>query len=582
MLNYNILKQKLSSLDKRDYGKYQKLVGSYDYPLFKLIIEQIPKDPYAPPHTGIYRIQVKRNDERIINMKFTSKIQKVAFTDFLTRCFFKESKKFCKGIRGTGHSGLITINEPGQCILERSSVVVTDEIIELRCFLGMSANGRIVTADIAEEMLFTELPKIVEESLLKENINQNALKKHIEVAEDSEYLRDKLDKLGLIAFIANGSILPRQSSDSDKPMSSEKAITFKSPESLTFEIKLPNAGYIKGLGIKKGITLVTGGGYHGKSTLLSVLERGIYNHVPSDGREYCVSNIKTAKIRAYSGRYVVKTDISTFINNLPLNQDTTSFSTNNASGSTSQAANIVEAIEIGAEVLLMDEDTCATNFMIRDNKMQQLVDKKDEPITTFIDRVKQLYEQKGISTILVLGGVGEYFDVSDCVIQMLEYEPFDVTLKAHHITNKTHTKRKVESDNSNITINERIPLSKSISAVNKHGKFSIFAKDVHRLNFGNQVVDITDLEQLIELSQTKALGYAIEYAKKYMDDKTTLLEVVKHVASDIEENSLDVVSDKISGHFARFRELELAFAINRLNGFDVLQKRNLFNKTSII
>ena len=572
MLNNNILRQKLSSIDNLDYGRYQSLLGTYSFPIFNLIIEQIPKDPYAPPHTGIYRIQVKRSDKRIINMEFTSKIQKVAFADYLTRCFFEAARKISKGIRGTGHSGLITINEPGQCILERNSVVITDELIEVRCFLGMSANGRIITADIAQQMLFTELPKIVEESLLKEKIDQKEMKKHINVAEDSEYLRDKLDELGFIAFIANGSILPRQSSGSDKPMSSETAITFKAPESLTHEIKLPNAGYIKGLGIKKGITLIAGGGYHGKSTLLNVLERGIYNHIPGDGREYCVSNIKTAKIRAYSGRYVAKTDISTFINNLPLNQDTTSFSTNNASGSTSQAANIVEAIEVGAEVLLMDEDTCATNFMIRDNKMQQLVAKKDEPITTFIDRVKNLYEQKNISTILVLGGVGEYFDVSDCVIQMLNYEPFDVTSKAQQIANTITTKRKIEGDNSTICINERIPLPKSISAVNQHGKFSIFAKDVHSLNFGNQILDLTDLEQLIELSQTKALGYAIEYAKKHMGDKATLREVVERVSSDIEENGLDMVSDKISGHFARFRELELAFAINRLKGFEVVQK----------
>ena len=572
MINNNILKQKLSSIDKRDYGAYQTLLGSYDFPMFKLIIDQIPKDPYAPPHTGIYRIQVQRNDERIINHELTSKIHKVAFTDFLTRCFFDASKEISKGIRGTGHSGLITINQPGQCILDRNSVVITDEVIEVRCFLGMPADGRIINSDVAQDMLFNELPIIVEESLFKMKLDIKAMQKHIDVAQDTEYLRNKLDKLGLIAFIANGSILPRKSGSSDEPMSEKTAITFKAPDSLTQEIKLPNAGTIKGLAIKKGITLIAGGGYHGKSTLLSTLERAIYNHIPGDGREYCVSNVKTAKIRAYSGRHIAKTDISIFINHLPLHQDTTSFSTNNASGSTSQAANIVEAIEAGTEVLLMDEDTCATNFMIRDNKMQQLVSKDDEPITTFIDKVKQIYEEKGISTILVLGGVGEYFDVSDTVIQMLNYEPFDVTEKAQHIADNAQTKRKVEGDNSPIHIQDRIPLAKSISAINNYEKFSVFAKEVHRLNFGNQVVDLTDLEQLMELSQTKALSYAIEYAKKYMDDKTTMREVIECVIADIEENGLDIISDKISGHFARFRELELAFAINRLKGFDVIQK----------
>jgi len=571
MLNNNILKQKLFSIDKRDYGAYQTLLGSYDFPMFKLIIEQIPKDPYAPPHTGIYRIQVQRSDKRIINHEITSKIRKVAFTDFLSRCFFDASNKISKKDRGTGHSGLITINQPGQSILERNSVVITDEIIEVRCFLGMPADGRIITADVAKEMFFTELPKIVEESLLKEKIDLEAMKKHIDVAQDTEYLRNKLDELGLIAFIANGSILPRKNGSDDKPMSDKMAITFKAPQSLTQEIQLPNAGLIKGLAITKGITLIAGGGYHGKSTLLSTLERAIYNHIPGDGREYCASNVKTVKVRAYSGRHVTKTDISMFINNLPLHQDTSSFSTNNASGSTSQATNIVEAIEAGTEVLLMDEDTCATNFMIRDNKMQQLVNKDDEPITTFIDKVKQLYVEKNISTILVLGGVGEYFDVSDTVIQMLNYEPFDVTQKAHYIANNTLTKRKVEGNDMPIRIQDRIPLAKSISPINDYGKFSVFAKEVHRLNFGNQVVDLTDLEQLMELSQTKALSYAIEYAKKYMDSKATLREVIEHVIADIKENGLDVISNKISGHFAEFRELELAFAINRLKNLKVTQ-----------
>ena len=573
MLHKDTLKQKLASIDKRDYGHYQKLVGSYDFSFFKLIIQQIPKDPFAPPHTGIYRIQVGRTDERIINMGFVSKVQKVAFADYLSRCFYDASQRLSKGVRGTGHSGIITINEPGQCILERNSVVITDDIIEVRCFLGLPAEGRIITADIAQQMFFTELPKIVKESLLRENIDHEAIQRHLEVAEDTQYLRDKLDSLGLIAFIANGSVLPRQSGTSDKPMRDKKAIPFMAPESLTQAIELPHVGMIKGLAIKKGITLIAGGGYHGKSTLLDALETCIYNHIPSDGREYCVSSVKTAKVRAYSGRHVAKTDISPFINNLPFNQDTTSFSTNNASGSTSQAANIIEAIEAGAEVLLMDEDTCATNFMIRDSKMQQLVHKKDEPITTFIDKVKQLYEERNISTILVLGGVGEYFDVADSVIQMINYEPFDVTHKAHRIANASPTEREVEGEAYPVVIHERIPLPQSIDSLSEYGKFRIYAKETHHLNFGKEVIDLTDLEQLVEVSQTKALGYAIEYAKKYMNNKATLREIVEHVESDIEEKGLDVISDKISGHFAGFRSLELAFAMNRFRGFDVIQKK---------
>jgi predicted ABC-class ATPase len=572
MLNTNILKQKLASIDAQDYASYQSLLGTYDFALFKLIIQQIPKDPYAPPHTGIYRIQVKRDDPRIINLKIDTKIKKIAFADFLARHFFKASQKISNVIRGTGYSGIITIDQPGQSILERNSIVITDEVIEVRCFVGLPADGREIISEIAEHMLFNELPDIVNESLLNKNIDHKTLHRHIAVAEDAEYLRSKLHSLGLIAFIANNSILPRESGTSDKPMSSKTAVLFATPDSLIKEIQLPHAGQIKGMGVPEGVTLITGGGYHGKSTLLNTLESGIYNHIPGDGREQCVSITRAVKLRAYNGRYVIKTDISPFIKNLPFHKDTMSFSTENASGSTSQAANIMEAIEAGADVLLMDEDTCATNFMIRDSKMQQLVNKEDEPITTFIDKVKQLYLEKNISTVLVLGGVGDYFDVSDRVIQMINYKLFDVTSKAHNIANMFPAKRKVEDEAYPFHICERIPVSGSIVPLNEHGKFSIYAKEVHRLHFGKHNIDLADLEQLMELSQTKALGYALEYSKKYMDNKSTLREVVNRVIKDIDENGIDVISDKISGHFAWFRGLELAFTLNRLRGFDVIQK----------
>ena len=573
MNNEQTLRNKIKSIDGRDYGACQSLKGEYDFSKrFKLFIHQIPKDPYAPPHTGIYRIIVDRNDDRIVNFKAKTKIQGIAFTDFLARNYFNACKIISKGPRGTGYSGIITIDQPGQSILERNSVVITDETIEVRCFLGLPSRGRRINSQVAEEMLLSELPEIVDSSLFKENIDPDALSKHIESAVDAEYLRGQLDSLDLVAFIANNAILPRKSGTSNKPMSNSDAVPFVAPSSLTIEIDLPHAGQVKGMGVPKGVTLITGGGYHGKSTLLNTLEAGIYNHIYGDGREQCVATIHAAKIRAYSGRHVVKTDISPFIKNLPYQKDTTSFSTTNTSGSTSQAVNIMEAIEAGAKVLLMDEDTCATNFMIRDRKMQKLIKKEDEPITTFIDKVKQLYLEKNISTVLVLGGVGDYFDVSDKVIKMMNYQPFDVTSKAHEISDMFPGKREVEDKAYPFNIRERIPRPESIVSLNKYGKFSVYAKDVHRIHFGEYDIDLTDLEQLMELSQTKALGYALEYSKKYMDGQNTLRKVVEHVMKDIELHGIDIISKRISGHFAWFRGLELAFTLNRLRSFNVIQK----------
>jgi len=561
------LQQKIGSLDGRDYGAYQSLLGEYQYPLFKLFIQQIPKDPYAPSHTGVYRVQVRRDDSRIVSQDITSRPREVAFRDFLAREFYSNSRQISGTVRGTGLSGIITIDEPGQVILDRSSVVVLNDCIEIRCFVGLPANGRIIDAALAQTMLLEDLPGIVEQSLTRDKVDTNALEKHISVMEDAEHLRARIDSLGLVAFIADGAVLPRRSGTSDLPMAQEQVIPFASPPALAVELDLPHAGRVRGMGIARGITLITGGGHHGKSTLLNTIEDGIYNHVPGDGREQCVSVLRATKVRAYSSRYVTNTDISPFIRNLPYGKDTSSFSTDNASGSTSQAANIVEVIEAGADVLLMDEDTCATNFMIRDAKMQQLVSRDNEPITCFIDRARDLVSQKNISTVLVLGGIGDYFDIADCVIQMVDYQAQDVTEEARRIVTQTSGGRIPEGDDSPIRFRARVPLVESISPLNRYGKFRVSAKEVHRLQFGDQEIDLTDIEQLKELSQTKALGFAIAYAKKYMDGINTLSEVVDKVDQDIRMQGLDILSERINGNFATFRKIELASAMNRLRGF---------------
>jgi predicted ABC-class ATPase len=572
MLDTNSLQKKLESIDGQDYGAYQSILGEYDFTAFRLLINQIPKDPYAPPHTGLYHIRVNRHDDHIIDQKVETRIQEIAFRDFLARLFYAASENISKQRRGTGYSGVITINPPGQAILERNCVVIARDTIEIRCFLGLPASGRKINSKVAKEMLFEELPEIVDLSLFESNIDKQALQKHIETTEDSEFLRQQLNSSAIVAFIADGSILPRESGTSDRPLNKEAAIPFQSPKSLSVEYNLPHSGKICGMGIPAGVTLIVGGGYHGKSTVLKTIESGIYNTIPADGRERCVSLPNTVKIRAYGGRYIINTDISPFIRNLPFKKDTTSFCSENASGSTSQAASIMEALEVGAQVLLMDEDTCATNFMIRDKKMQQLVQKADEPITTFIDKVKQLYSEKNISTIIVLGGAGDYFDVSDAVIQMIKYVPFDVTAKAQEISQADPVKRTIEDEDYPFNIRNRVPVADSIDPTNQYGKRSVYSTEIQQLVFGKNKIDLTDLEQLCELSQTKAIGSALEYAREYMHEELTLKEIIIKVMQDIENEGLDVLSKQLTGHFAWFRGLELAFTMNRLRSFNAKQK----------
>lgn len=571
MRSIDSLKERLKGLDGKDYAACQSLKGSYAYERFRLHVDRIPKDPYAPPGTGIFRVSVSRTDAGFPAEYSTSRIKSIAFRDFLNRCFHVACVRICRGRRGTGHSGLITIAEPGQEMLDRTSIHADEENIEARFFLGFPATGRRINAPVAQTMLFEELPRIVESTLLAENVDLGALEGHVKAAEDAEYLRGRLSEMGLVAFIADGAVLPRSSGIDPRPLQGESVVPFRSPDSMRLSIALPHAGTVSGMAVPEGVTLIVGGGYHGKSTVLQALELGIYDHIPADGRELCVCLPTAVKIRAYSGRSVTNTDISAFINGLPQQQDTTSFSTRNASGSTSQAAFVSEAVEAGARVLLMDEDTCAANFMIRDGRMQQLVASHQEPITAFVDRVKQLYRELGVSTVLVMGGSSDYFDVADCVIQMLDFQPVDVTGRVLDILRTSPSQRANEGGSGFMRPRERAPFAGELDSRNEYGHFRISARDAHHVVYGRMQIDLSDVEQIREIGQAQAIGRAIEHARKYMDGRSPVREVIDQVMSDVLRMGLDVLDPRCTGNLAFFRGLDLAAALNRIRGLTVSQ-----------
>jgi predicted ABC-class ATPase len=564
------LRQKLQPLDGKDYTAYQSLKGQHAYPGFDLLIDRIQKDPYAPPHTGIYRAIVESGKAGFKPDMIETKVRETALRDYLARRFFDSCSKICKGRRGTGYSGVVTIAEPGQSILDRSSIAITDSHVEARFFIGFPANGRKISAKVAETILFEELPEIVGDSLYLEKLDQDEVYRHIRSAEDADHLRNSLDSLELVAFIADGAMLPRESGASEKPLVKDAVIPFESPKNLRVELTLPNAGKVTGMGIRKGVNLIVGGGYHGKSTLMRAVELGAYNHIPGDGRELCVSLPGTVKVQASSGRSVAYTDISPFINNLPFMKDTTAFTTENASGSTSQAASISEAIEAGAEALLMDEDTCAANFMIRDKRMQELVAREDEPITAFIDNIRRLHEEREVSTILVMGGSGDYFDMADCVIQMKEFVPLDVTGEAKRVSGDFPTGREDEPGASFEKESTRKPLAASLSPYNEYNKLRIASQDLKTLIFGKEKVGLSDVEQVVEKAQLKAIGLAINYAKKYMDGNKTLKEIIGLVMDEVSRGGLDLLDPNLIGDLAGFRGHEFAAVLNRIRSLEVV------------
>lgn len=570
MKTHSDLQNTLRRIDGKGYKAYKDIKGIYDFGNFTLFIDHVQGDPFAAPSK--VRVRVRQEAAKFPPDTFRSKSREVGIRDFLTRKFGTAAGKISRANKGSGKSGTISIDRPGQEILERTSCFVNREVVEARFVMGLPAFGRKIAGRKAEQMFFQELPEIVDSSLFFESLDSNALYRHIETCEDADFLRVKLNSLSLTAFVAEGGILPRASGIDPRPLSRTKAIPFESPDSMRVEVELPNSGKITGMGVPEGITLIIGGGYHGKSTLLNALELGVYNHIPGDGREFVVTNPMAMKIRAEDGRRIEKVDISPFINNLPLGERTDDFCSENASGSTSQSANIVEAVEAGARVLLVDEDTSATNFMIRDHRMQELVVKEKEPITPFIDKAGQLYNDRGVSTILVMGGSGDYFDVADTVICMIEYRPRDYTGRAKEVAEKFRAERKQEGGQAFGKITERIPLSGSFDPSRGKKKVKIKCSSVDSIGFGRENIELGSVEQLVHISQTRAVGDAIFYAKKYMNSHRTLKEVTSAVLNDVENSGLDTLSPSPAGNYAYFRELELAAAINRLRSLKVKQK----------
>lgn len=571
MLTEKELRENLNKIEGAGYKSYKSLLGEYDFGDYALFIDSVQRDPFASPSR--LRVRVYNDKAGFPSDTYTSRSREIALRDYLARKFNENIKLFSLGNRGSGGSGRISIDAPGQEILERSSVVITHLYIEVRFTAGMPAIGRSVAAKHAEAMLFEELPKIVNLSLKFENLDEAQLYEHLHCAEDADFIRGELENLGLVAFIAEKSLLPRVSGVDDRPLPEEDAVLFESPVELREDLFLPNLGMISGMGIPKGVTLITGGGFHGKSTLLRAIERGIYNHIPGDGREFVVTNPNAVKIRAEDGRRVENVNIKPFISKLPFGKETESFSTDDASGSTSQAANILEALEVGADALLIDEDTTATNFMIRDHRMQELVAKNNEPINPFIDKVKSLFREHRVSTVLVIGGSGDYFDVADRVIRMTEYKPEEVTEEAKEIADRFKTERVVEGGDYFGVLTDRIPIRESVDAAKGKRKAKISQKGLHSIKFGKNLIDISALEQLVDMSQTNAIGDAIVYSKRYMDGVKTLREITSLVMMDIARNGLDVLKKKVAGDYAEFRSLELAAAINRLRTLHVEQKK---------
>lgn len=550
----------LEEIDGRGYKSYQSIQGVYQFSDYQLSIDHVQGDPFAAPSKVSIRIEGTKAEFPLLY--FDKPYKRIALQDYLLCLFSNVIKKISFQVKGSGKSGMIITTSPKAEILERTSCTVnqtTGDLI-MRLEIGFPAYGRTVCSTELITILFQLLPSCIKQTLYFNAIDQTELQETIFLAENQYQIRKELQKRGLVAFIANGSILPRESGVSDRPL--KNAIPFQSPKSLEVSINLLHGTTITGMGIKKGVTLIVGGGYHGKSTLLQALELGVYNHRKKDGREYVITDESAIKLRAEDGRSIKQVNISYFISNLPNKKDTCKFSTEDASGSTSQAANLIEGMEAGATVFLIDEDTSATNFMIRDKLMQQVIVKEMEPITPFIDRVRQLYEQQGISTILVAGSCGTYFYTADTILQMEHYEPIDITQKVNQIITQYPQKiKKIEEPINWNFYNPRIMLFNR----KKEERIKIKANSTDSLFFNKDVIDLRYVEQLVDSEQVIGLGYLLNWILKQADGKTEIKVLAERIWKIVNQKGLESLFEnhnRISAA-AMPRKQELFACLNR-------------------
>ena len=423
MKTQNELRTLLRSIDHKSYPAYKSLAGAWKFDRYTLVIDHVQGDPFASPSS--LHVEIPHGLAKFPAAYYAKDCSRIALQDFLVRQVGKQFEQYNFKAKGSGKSGLLSISRCGQAVLERSACEITDSGLTVRFHVGFPAFGRTINAGELDKILFDFLPRCVESSLFYARLDAKKVERVVHLAEDQNELRRILKEEKLVSFVANGSVLPRKSGISDLPMAD--SVVFASPTTMERTFELPHRGKITGMAIPEGITLIVGGGYHGKSTLLEAIQMGVYDHIEGDGREFVITEDTALKLRAEDGRSIRNVDISLFINDLPNKKDTRKFTTEDASGSTSQAAAVVEGIEAGTRLFLIDEDTSATNFMVRDEFMQQVISRDKEPITPFLERAGDLYEKAGISTVLVAGSSGAFFYIADHILMMDCYRPVDIT-----------------------------------------------------------------------------------------------------------------------------------------------------------
>ncbi len=572
MLPSDRLRDKLIVMNGKGTQVYRTLAGAYRFDRFELHVDAIHPDPVSPSCWA--RVRMDQAEAQVPPAMLGSPSGRLAAEDFLTRAVHEAIGRHVR-TRWQGKAAPVAIHAGGGEILRRSCCTVSEECVEIRLTIGLPAEGRKVLAKLAQTLLFDELPAVVQAGLVWANLDAATGSRHLEVLEDYLALQGTLDALGLTAFIADGSVLPREDGPGDRPLRGGRAVTLRAPDELAVTVTLPHRGTVRGLGIGRGVTVVAGGTFSGKSTLLAALSAGVYPHVPGDGREFVATVPDAVRILTEPGRRVERVDVSAFIRELPHRQDATAVSSEHATGTVSLAAGVAEAIEIGSRLLLFDEDESTVAFLARDAAMRQLVPVERDPVTPLVDRIRALWEVRGVSSVIATGSLGEYLDVADAVIVMEGFQPHAATERARSIVAGFPGRRTRAGGEFGMPA-PRCPLPRGFGGL-RGRSHRTEPRGGAEIGIGRETVRTAALGQLVDASQACAAGDAILYAlaKNYVDGNASIAEILDRVFADIETQGLGVLGSEGShaGGYALPRRHEVAAVLNRMRVLQVRTRR---------
>ena len=513
------LYQKIRTLNGKNYGLYKSLADKpWDFGDFALEFLHVQGDPYAPAS----RVVIKANLSMLgyAGEWGGSFERRLALSDFLHRKLSRLVKE-----RYPDKDAAIVFDTAGPEMLVRNSLWIDNGELRACLQVRLPGEGRKIQAEVAAEILTMVLPDLVSAGLYYSKSDEAALQEHFRVLAERKEILAQLETRGLCAFVPDGAVLPRASGLSELPL--EGAVPFTAPEQMAVTLNVCGRE-IRGMGIPKGITVITGGAFHGKSTLLQALTRAVYPHIPGDGREGIVIDESALRVGVEDGRSVRGTDLSQFVRDLPGGVSTKNFNTLSASGSTSEAANLLEAMEAGSRAFLIDEDSSAVNFLIRDVRVRKLLGDDREPLIPLTDRIREISAQ-GYSFILVAGACGDYLDLADNIVIMANYKA-----ECAKSSQPGTCSGEAAVSSARPFVGYMQPLQKSVrptSAVERQVKVKLSGDTL--LQIGFLVSDTSRLNTLVDKQQRLGAGFV-------------LLNLLQNAASNSESSDASNAGDSVA------------------------------------